>query len=196
MYKEDELSLQSGQWLTDPIISHFVYHHLNSMGQYFNAVETEALKMRNDSKVQISQNRTFFVVNHGQKHWTLLMFHNPTLWWFHLDSMGSSKLYIENTVNRLANSLNIRSREIVVLTSERSNTATSQQRNGFDCGVFVVAFAKALNEAHNNNKIDSNNLVNSLKQIIQDVSQDSVDKLRIEMSSDFRNELLREKKTV
>lgn len=150
LYQDDLLCLTDGQWITDKIIEfHFatlqnksiearfippnICHLLSSLrtSQYGEFIVKEALEHAT----------LYFAINNAEEceldgtHWTLLVISgcNAT----HYDSMNS--LQNKAKAQKITHSIGL----FRSLNPLKCNLSI-QQRNGFDCGIYVCWFAECL----------------------------------------------------
>jgi sentrin-specific protease 8 len=197
----DELLLNNGYWLNDAIISFaFEYIHRQELlhhkdilfvdpaAAFIIAHEQDTqdiqdivqeLDLAHKSIVFVPINDNEALVSTGGSHWSVLVLHksNNSSWnaW-HLDSCQNKNIQeAKHLADKLGLGINL-----------TTYAASPQQRNGYDCGVFVIANAWALGEMFLEG-IGKQNFEACLQNLSKRVSQHSIPSLREKLKTFVKN---------
>lgn len=153
LYRRDLKIVQQNQWLNDSIIF-FWFQFLSSRHPSFHFIDPSVLNfwmMEPDEPITLS-NSTFLAVSDGLlgeqnvnqgTHWSLLYYHDGTF--EHLDSMCHSNLSVARAVaKRVAPNARV----------TKHPQPHAQQRNSFDCGIYVLGYCECLANGSSLQQVD------------------------------------------
>ncbi len=159
LHQSDVDLLRSAEWLNDTIIG-FAFDYLQrdrfkqftqdlvfirpSITQLIKLASYDVLKTTLSPMELMTKKYVFLAVNdnasrvsEGGTHWSLLLFDRLHRWYIHYDSLAGSNL---TAAKAIANSL-----EPHLHATRRVKfdcVKAPQQRNGYDCGVYVICVAE------------------------------------------------------